>query len=41
MAQAELDEIAHRLFAASTAENGVDHKEEKTAEGKPGDERLR
>ncbi|KAF8357136.1 hypothetical protein PRIPAC_92131 [Pristionchus pacificus] len=36
MAQAELDEIAHRLFAASTAENGVDHKEEKTAEGKPG-----
>lgn len=40
MAQAELDEIAHRLFAASNAENGVDHKEEKMTEGKPGQERF-
>ncbi|GMR42705.1 hypothetical protein PMAYCL1PPCAC_12900 [Pristionchus mayeri] len=36
MAQAELDEIAHRLFDASNAENGVDKKEEKSAEGKHG-----
>ncbi|GMT20191.1 hypothetical protein PFISCL1PPCAC_11488, partial [Pristionchus fissidentatus] len=36
MAQAELDELSHRLFAASNGENGVEKGEEKTTESRQG-----